>query len=107
MMDGFGDDGTCFQPCSQMSFDSRLTRVDAREDKFGMFIQLEDVVKVQRSSFVIDSITLMTRVGGIIGVGKEFLWAIVIGFYFLHFLSTIIMKTNQIKKYIKPCLTEK
>ena len=62
IMDGFGDDGSCFKPCSEMRFDSRLTRVDPREDKFGMFIQLEEVLKVQRSSFVIDSITLMTRI---------------------------------------------
>ena len=95
ILDGFGDDGSCFQPCSQMQFDSRLTRIDARDNKFGMFIQLEDVVKVQRSSFVIDSITLMTRIGGIIGVGKEFLWAIVLGFYFLKCIVTLMLKIKH------------
>ena len=92
IVDGFEDDASCFKPCSQMKFDSRVTRIDGREDKFGLFIQFEDIIKVQKSAFVIDSITLMTRIGGIIGVGKEFLWIVVLCFYFLNFISTFIFK---------------
>ena len=43
-MDGFGDDGSCFKPCSEMRFDSRLTRVDPRERSGSAFVTIEGKV---------------------------------------------------------------
>lgn len=90
ILDGFADDGECFPPCSKMTFNSRLTRFDPRDDRIGLFIQFEKKIKTVGVTFIIDEITLLTRIGGIIGVGKEILWAIIFFFGFLKiFLITI------------------
>ena len=78
ILDGFADDGSCYQPCKRMKFNSRRTRIDPRDDRIGIFIQLEEKVSVRETKFAIDGITLLTRIGGLIGVGKEFLWIFVI-----------------------------
>ena len=78
ILDGFADDGSCYQPCRRMKFNSRRTRIDPRDDRIGIFIQLEEKVSVRETKFAIDGITLLTRIGGLIGVGKEFLWISVI-----------------------------
>ena len=77
ILDGFADDGECFPPCSKMTFNSRLTRFDPRDDRIGLFIQFEEKIKTVGVTFVINEVTLLTRIGGIIGVGKEILWTIV------------------------------
>ena len=66
--------GQCLQPCSQMKFYSRIQKSDPHEDHYGLYIKIEKKVLVQDSMFIINEVTLVTRIGGIIGVGKEFLW---------------------------------
>ena len=88
ILDGFADDGSCYQPCKRMKFYSRRTRIDPRDDRIGIFIfifQLEEKVSVRETKFAIDGITLLTRIGGLIGVGKEFLWISVISCGLLKF----------------------
>ena len=57
-----------------MKFDSRTTGDIPFEKTFGLFIEVEEKVEVLESMFTINEMTLVTRIGGIIGVGKEFLW---------------------------------
>ena len=89
ILDGFSDDGPCLQPCKKMKFDSRLTKFNDRKDKVGLFIQLEEKITVQNNHFLIDEMTLMTRIGGIIGVGKELLWVFIILISFATFITKI------------------
>ena len=70
-----------------MKFNSRLTRFDPRDDKLGIFIQFEEKIKTVGVTFIIDEITLLTRIGGITGVGKEILWGIL---FFIVFFRTSI-----------------
>ena len=78
MIDGNANVGPCLPPCQQLKFDTRVVRNDPRDGGlFGLFVQFENTVTVHQSSFVIDEITLLTRIGGIIGVGKEFFWILV------------------------------
>ena len=60
---------------------------DLRTNKYGIFIQFEDVIETIETSFVIDTRTMLTRIGGTIGVGKEFLWIILFGGTALKFLQ--------------------
>ena len=90
ILDGFADDGECLSPCNKLTFNSRLTRFDPRDDKLGIFIQFEE--KMKTVIFVIDEITLLTRIGGIIGVGKEILSALLFLIGFLRISMTTITK---------------
>ena len=50
---------------------------DARDDRYGLYIQFDQTVEVTISKLQIGLKTLATRFGGIIGVGKELLWVII------------------------------
>ena len=86
MLNGIANNGPCYQPCSKIKFDVRNTMDYPYEDHEGLFIQFDENVQIHKSNFVIDGITLMTRIGGIIGIGKEFLWVIVIVTGFIKLL---------------------
>ena len=44
----------------------------------GLLIVLDNIVEKTISNWQIKEITLLTRIGGIIGVGKELLWVMMI-----------------------------
>ena len=46
-------------------------------DRSGMIVSFESVVEKTVSQVQIDEITLITRIGGIIGVGKNLLWILI------------------------------
>ena len=50
------------------------------ENIFGLEIEFDNVVEKITSDWQIKTVTLLTRVGGIIGVGKELLWVIIFMF---------------------------
>ena len=66
---------------------------DERKLKYGMFIQFEDIVELKKSSFVIDAQTMLTRIGGTIGVGKEFFWV------FIFMLGVLKKAFEYLQKY--------
>ena len=47
------------------------------KNMFGLEIEFDNVVEKTTSDWQIKTVTLLTRVGGIIGVGKELLWVII------------------------------
>ena len=51
---------------------------DARSDRYGLFVQFDAEIEVTKSHLTIDPMTLLTRVGGVIGVGKNLLWIIIV-----------------------------
>ena len=53
-----------------MHFNTKMMLFDEPETNYGLFVQFEDTVDVRRSNMVISLATLVTRIGGIIGVGK-------------------------------------
>ena len=80
----------------RMKYDSRRTKFDPKIGKIGTFIQLEEKVTVRDTRFKINEITLLTIIGGLIGVGKEFLWILIISFGILKFIIL----------YVKPSLIQ-
>ena len=91
-MDGKGDVEGCPKPCNRMKFDSRMTGDDPFEKVFGLFVEVEEKIEVLESMFTINEVTLVTRIGGIIGVGKEFLWITILA------IGSIIKFFKIIKK---------
>jgi hypothetical protein len=68
---------SCPQSCTRVIYETKYMDFDERKLKYGMFIQFEDIVELKKSSFVIDAQTLLARIGGSIGVGKEFFWVFI------------------------------
>ena len=68
--------GNCFQINYNIRFQARKTGFDTRDDRYGLFMQINNDVQVLASKFNVEPMTLLTHIGGIIGVGKEFLWII-------------------------------
>ena len=62
---------------------------DAREDRFGVYVQFDQEVEITVSKLQIGLKTLATRFGGIIGVGKELLWVLILAFTSLGTLLTL------------------
>ena len=54
-------------------------------------------VEVSSSHLTIEPLTLLTRVGGIIGVGKEFLWVIITLLTYLATFSSQFAKLIKVK----------
>ena len=48
------------------------------EERYGFNLVFDESVEVTESVFSIDFVTLLTRIGGAVGVGKECLWIIFI-----------------------------
>ena len=49
----------------------------ARADRYGLWVNFDNEVLATRDSLSVEPLTLLTRVGGIIGVGKELLWVVI------------------------------
>ena len=76
-MEGRADVGNCFEPCNAINFDVIKQVFEARDDRYGLFFQFEDNVETIISDIAISPTTLITRIGGLIRVGKELFWVIV------------------------------
>ena len=53
-------------------------KTSAAKNLFGLTIVFDNVVQKTNSNWQIEPVTLLTRIGGIIGVGKELLWVMII-----------------------------
>ena len=60
-----------------------------------MFVNVDSQVELITSHLTIEPMTLLTRIGGIIGVGKEFLWIII------SFTTYTAIFHTRITKYFK------
>ena len=70
IMEGRADVGNCFEPWNAVNFDVKKQVFEARDDRYGLFIQFEDNVETILSDIAISPTTLITRISGLIGVGK-------------------------------------
>ena len=63
--------------------------------KFGITISFDTVVEKTVSDWQITPVTLLTRLGGIIGVGKNLLWIMI------FFSSSVTLAINILKCYFE------
>ena len=63
--------------------------------KFGITIIFDTVVEKTVSDWQITPVTLLTRLGGIIGVGKNLLWVII------FFSSSVTLAINFLKCHLE------
>ena len=88
-MEGRADVGDCFEPCNSVNFDVKKQVFEARDDRYGLFIQFEDNVETIHSDIAISPTTLITCIGGLIGVGTELFWVIVLSCSALKTLTAL------------------
>ena len=69
----------------------QLGRVESNE-LFGMVVAFDNIVEQTISDWQITPVTLLTRIGGIIGVGKELFWVILLSFSSITLLFKYINK---------------
>jgi len=70
-------DTGCYDSCKSYRFLTRKIGFSTRQDRYGLKIYVNQDVNVKKTHFTITPITLLTRLGGILGVGKEFLWIVI------------------------------
>ena len=65
--------------------------IELRPDqtRFGMFVQVDSAVHVSKSQWTISPMTFLTRIGGVVGVGKELMWILI---SIIGFIMTIFQK---------------
>ena len=90
---GYINKGICHPSCQSTFFrvvKSGENTGDKRE-AFGVNILFDKSVTVTESHFSINFLTLLTRIGGAVGVGKEGLWLITIA---LNQISNFCFNAN-------------
>ena len=64
---------------------------------YGIRIEFDQEVLVEESVMTIEALTFLTRLGGIIGVGKEFLWMILFVLTYIVTLSENVFSFSIFK----------
>ena len=87
--------GPCSAPCKTTKYSVKEFGFSEDDEKYGVFVTFEDTVDKTVSELQIGARTLVTRFGGIIGVGKNLVWIIILAFSAFGFCSSKIMKDNK------------
>ena len=78
IMTSDGNSGKCSVPCKSKRFEAREIGKKQRKDGFrGLQIVFEKEVKTTKSEWTISPLTLISKIGGFIGISKNFLWLII------------------------------
>ena len=93
---GKADQGSCLSPCKMTSFEVEDIGFISFKNLRGLAFAFADDVEVTTSKLQISTKTLLTRVGGVIGVGKEFLWIILCGLSGIKIITTVLTKTKKV-----------
>ena len=77
VMKGKASRGECLPICNSVWYKTTKNGHDEREDRYGLYVEFRQKVILTSNHLSIEPMTLLTRIGGIIGVGKEFFWIII------------------------------
>lgn len=74
---GRASKGDCLPNCKSVWYKTTRIGHDKRNGRYGLYVNINKEVILTSNHLSIEPMTLLTRIGGIIGVGKEFLWIII------------------------------
>ena len=77
IMKGKASKGDCLPICKSVWYKTTKIGHDERKDRYGLYVEFHHEVILASNHLSIEPMTLLTRIGGIIGVGKEFFWVII------------------------------
>ena len=67
-------------------YEGEKVGLSVRKEIYGIALTFQKQVEVTSSQFNIDALTLLTKIGGILGVGRTIVWIIITCFdYILYF----------------------
>ena len=89
---GKADGGSCLSPCRTTWYESQPLGFQPTSDRTGLRVVLDTEVLQTVSELQIGPKTLATRIGGIIGVGKELLWILIFCF---TTVSTLVLTLKE------------
>ena len=72
------DPGHCLVPCKDKKYQVKLIGIEERMETKGIVIYFEKIVDVTQTVFKIGFITIMSEIGGFIGISKNLLWVIIL-----------------------------
>ena len=78
LINGFDIDQLCPNPCTSTFYSVKENMFEPRNDLLGVVVQFAEDIEVSNTGFVLDLLTFMSRLGGIIGVGKELFWLVML-----------------------------
>ena len=81
------DPGKCLVPCKTRRFQSKEIGIKSGDNQ-GLTIDFEKVVEITKSEFQIGTKTLISRIGGFIGISKNFLWLLILSISTFGLLSS-------------------
>ena len=76
VMTSAGNTGKCLVPCKLNRYKSKY--IGHNRGEKGLAIWFEDEVFVRKSAFTNDFMTVLSKVGGFIGISKDFLWIVIL-----------------------------
>ena len=85
---------SCPRPCRTVHYEAIHRTSDANSNGYQMFLIFDPVVKIYKSQLIVDTLTLFTRLGGILGLCKNLIW----GLLLLGGVITILRKTCPCSK---------
>ena len=93
------DPGKCSVPCKTKKYQTKHIGSKQLKEQTGIIIWFEHIVEITESRYTTGFKTLISKIGGFIGISKNFVWLIIlllssIGVLRSHF------KLHNIKKYI-------
>ena len=77
VMKGKVSKGGCLPLCRSVWYKTTKIGHDEKDDRYGLYVEFHKEVILTSDNLSIEPMTLLTRIGGIIGVGKEFFWIII------------------------------
>ena len=67
----------CLPPCKEKTYQATEMGLRRKTSK-GLIIWFENEVDITKSSWKVDAVTIISNIGGFIGIGKEFLWLVIL-----------------------------
>ena len=87
---GEADPGECSIPCNTKRYQVKEIGLKEHVEK-GLELWFEREVYVTKSKFILDAKTMMSEIGGFIGISKNFLWVLIL------FLSSFGILMSHLK----------
>ena len=88
------DPGNCLVPCKTKTYQVKKIGLKESLDRKGLIIYFDKTIETTKSDFQIGIKSLTAKIGGFIGVSKNFLWLVIL------ILSTIGLFLSNIKTYV-------
>ena len=74
-----------------LRYEAEKVGLSVRRQRYGISLIFETEVEVTASQFNIDTLNLLTKIGGIFGVGRTLVWIIDNCFYYISYTKNICL----------------